>query len=109
MPFARHVYLHCMYCVRNDTYTVCTRSFTGYGFTALDDCKFHECVDLTEFEKDRIIVIHPPHGEVKYMYLFDVVRLLRAWLTNVFCCLYVVLTVCRFACTYVCIVHTVIL
>lgn len=30
----------------------------------LDDCKFHECVDLAEFERDRVIVIHPPDGEV---------------------------------------------
>jgi AP-4 complex subunit mu-1 len=39
----------------------------GYGLTALDDCKFHECVDLTDFERDRIIVIHPPHGEFTAM------------------------------------------
>ena len=39
--------------------------YVGYGLTALDDCKFHECVDLTDFERERIIVIRPPHGEVR--------------------------------------------
>ena len=49
--------------------SLCTHS--AYTLVTLDDCKFHECVDLTEFERDRVIVIHPPDGEVRaYVYVF---------------------------------------
>ncbi|XP_065919931.1 uncharacterized protein [Dysidea avara] len=29
----------------------------------LDDCKFHECVNLAEFEHDKVLHITPPDGE----------------------------------------------
>ncbi|CAK4074110.1 unnamed protein product [Aphanomyces euteiches] len=35
----------------------------GYGQVVLDDCNFHECVQLDEFERDRVLVFTPPDGE----------------------------------------------
>ena len=32
----------------------------------LDDCKFHECVNLAEFEHDKVLHITPPDGEVSW-------------------------------------------
>ena len=29
----------------------------------LDDCNFHECVDLSEFEMGRCLNFYPPEGE----------------------------------------------
>lgn len=43
---------------------ICLPIGAAYTLVTLDDCKFHECVDLTEFERDRVIIIHPPDGEV---------------------------------------------
>ena len=34
-----------------------------YGSTVLDDCNFHECANLDEFEDTRIIHFFPPEGE----------------------------------------------
>jgi len=36
----------------------------GHSNVVLDDCKFHECVDLAEFEHDKVLHITPPDGEV---------------------------------------------
>ena len=30
----------------------------------LDDCTFHESVDLTNFESTRTLLVNPPEGEV---------------------------------------------
>ena len=32
--------------------------------TGLDNCTFHESVDLTHFETTRTLVVRPPEGEV---------------------------------------------
>lgn len=35
----------------------------GYGSVVLDDCNFHECVHLDEFEQSRSLHFLPPDGE----------------------------------------------
>lgn len=35
----------------------------GYGSVVLDDCNFHECVRLDEFESSRTLTFLPPDGE----------------------------------------------
>jgi AP-4 complex subunit mu-1 len=44
------------------------RAATGtYGSVVLDDCNFHECVDLSEFENFRCLIFYPPDGEFAVM------------------------------------------
>jgi len=33
----------------------------------LDDCNFHECVDLRDFETMKTLIINPPDGEFLVM------------------------------------------
>jgi AP-4 complex subunit mu-1 len=33
----------------------------------LDDCNFHECVDLRDFEAMKTLIINPPDGEFLVM------------------------------------------
>ena len=41
---------------------------SGYGgMVHLDDCKFHECVNLEAFPDTRILTVRPPEGEVSPM------------------------------------------
>ena len=45
---------------------------SGYGTSAsdavmLDDCNFHECVNLDRFEAERTLYMHPPDGEFAVM------------------------------------------
>jgi AP-4 complex subunit mu-1 len=42
-------------------------SHGGYGAVTLDDCNFHECVDLTEFSDLRTLSFYPPDGEFAVM------------------------------------------
>jgi len=35
----------------------------NYGSVVLDDCSFHDCVNLTEFESGRVLSFFPPDGE----------------------------------------------
>lgn len=35
----------------------------AYGSVVLDDCNFHECVSLDEFETSRVLTFFPPDGE----------------------------------------------
>lgn len=35
-----------------------------YGLI-LDDCNFHECVNTSQFDTEKILVLRPPDGEVK--------------------------------------------
>ena len=35
----------------------------SYGSVVLDDCNFHECVRLDEFETSRTLSFFPPDGE----------------------------------------------
>lgn len=39
----------------------------GYGAVILDDCNFHECVDLQDFSELRTISFYPPDGEFAVM------------------------------------------
>jgi len=39
----------------------------GYGAVVLDDCNFHECVDLSEFSDTRTLSLYPPDGEFAVM------------------------------------------
>jgi len=39
----------------------------GYGVVEIDDCNFHECVKLEEFESQRILSFFPPDGEFVVM------------------------------------------
>eukprot|EP00927_Polykrikos_kofoidii_P030380 TRINITY_DN2613_c0_g1_i1.p1 TRINITY_DN2613_c0_g1~~TRINITY_DN2613_c0_g1_i1.p1 ORF type:complete len:478 (+),score=81.04 TRINITY_DN2613_c0_g1_i1:103-1434(+) len=42
-------------------------SFGGYGAVTLDDCNFHECVNLEEFPDYRTLSFFPPDGEFAVM------------------------------------------
>lgn len=35
----------------------------AYGQVVLDDCNFHDCIQLDEFERDRVLIFQPPDGE----------------------------------------------
>lgn len=37
------------------------------GAVVLDDCNFHECVDLRDFESMKTLTINPPDGEFLVM------------------------------------------
>lgn len=39
----------------------------GYGSVILDDCNFHECVNLDEFSNLRTLSFYPPDGEFAVM------------------------------------------
>lgn len=39
----------------------------GYGAVVLDDCNFHECVDLQDFSEFRTLSFYPPDGEFAVM------------------------------------------
>jgi len=39
----------------------------GYGRVALDDVNFHESCRLDSFERERVLLVHPPDGEVTLM------------------------------------------
>ncbi|KAF8819334.1 putative coatomer protein complex, gamma sub-unit [Cardiosporidium cionae] len=39
----------------------------GYAVAVLDDCNFHPCVDLRDFDKYRILSFVPPEGEFTLM------------------------------------------
>ena len=44
-------------------YYCSTGKGNGYGSVVLDDCNFHECVKLDEFESGRTLHFLPPEGE----------------------------------------------
>jgi len=39
----------------------------AYGAVVLDDCNFHECVDLEDFSDSRTLSFYPPDGEFAVM------------------------------------------
>jgi AP-4 complex subunit mu-1 len=41
--------------------------YSGYGAVILDDCNFHECVNLEEFSSMRTLSFYPPDGEFAVM------------------------------------------
>ncbi|GAB5367726.1 hypothetical protein AAMO2058_001255800 [Amorphochlora amoebiformis] len=52
----------------NEDLTIGVGNKTGsYGSVEIDDCNFHECVRLDEFESQRIMSFHPPDGEFVVM------------------------------------------
>ncbi|CCC69348.1 hypothetical protein NCAS_0C03580 [Naumovozyma castellii] len=42
-------------------------SMASVGSVILEDCKFHQCVSLDKFDKDRIIKFVPPDGSMELM------------------------------------------
>eukprot|EP00811_Abedinium_folium_P033268 NODE_6244_length_1689_cov_10.516005.p1 GENE.NODE_6244_length_1689_cov_10.516005~~NODE_6244_length_1689_cov_10.516005.p1 ORF type:complete len:347 (+),score=80.80 NODE_6244_length_1689_cov_10.516005:390-1430(+) len=44
-----------------------TPGYEGYGAVVLDDCNFHECVDLQDFANFRTLSFRPPDGEFAVM------------------------------------------
>jgi len=42
------------------------KNSSSYGVT-LDDCNFHECVQLEKFEEDKTVTLRPPDGEFTLM------------------------------------------
>lgn len=59
--------------IKNDTAGMSTTAAVKYnGSTSgdppqLDDCNFHECVDLRDFDSLRVMTIRPPDGEFVVM------------------------------------------
>uniref|UniRef100_A0A0G4G7Y4 MHD domain-containing protein n=1 Tax=Chromera velia CCMP2878 TaxID=1169474 RepID=A0A0G4G7Y4_9ALVE len=54
----------------NDDLVIGKHNFQGggaYGVCVLDDCNFHECVDLRDFDGSRILSFVPPDGEFAVM------------------------------------------
>eukprot|EP00808_Paulinella_micropora_P011603 g78993.t1 len=47
--------------------TIGKGSGSGYGSVEIDDCNFHECVQLDEFESQRVLSFLPPDGEFVLM------------------------------------------
>ena len=43
------------------------RGAGGSDAVELDDCRFHQCVRLNEFDSDRTISFIPPDGEFELM------------------------------------------
>lgn len=39
----------------------------GYGVVEIDDCNFHQCVNLSNFDSKRILSFIPPDGEFVVM------------------------------------------
>lgn len=39
-----------------------TRGTSAFGGVVLDDCNFHECVNLDDFEATRTLALVPPDG-----------------------------------------------
>jgi len=51
----------------NEELVIGKGSGRGYGVIEIDDCNFHECVKLDEFESQRILSFFPPDGEFQVM------------------------------------------
>eukprot|EP00397_Hematodinium_sp_SG-2012_P016487 GEMP01016824.1.p1 GENE.GEMP01016824.1~~GEMP01016824.1.p1 ORF type:complete len:452 (+),score=53.42 GEMP01016824.1:348-1703(+) len=47
----------------NEDLAIGSTGSTGYSMVTLDDCNFHECVDLRDFDDYRIMSLIPPDGE----------------------------------------------
>jgi AP-4 complex subunit mu-1 len=47
----------------NEDLLVGKENATGYGGLVLDDCNFHECVNVDDFEAGRTLALIPPDGE----------------------------------------------
>ena len=51
----------------NEDLIVGKENASGYGGLVLDDCNFHECVNLDDFENGRTLALIPPDGEFVVM------------------------------------------
>jgi AP-4 complex subunit mu-1 len=51
----------------NEDMVVGKENASGYGGIVLDDCNFHECVNLDDFESGRTLALIPPDGEFVVM------------------------------------------
>ena len=43
-----------------------TRGTAAFGGVVLDDCNFHECVNLDDFEATRTLALVPPDGTTPF-------------------------------------------
>ena len=53
--------------VLNDDLVVGKQNQHMAGLVVLDDCNFHECVDVRDFEAMKTLAITPPDGEFLVM------------------------------------------
>ena len=53
--------------VLNNDLTVGKHTEGPVGSVVLDDCNFHECVDVRDFEAMKTVTINPPDGEFLVM------------------------------------------
>ena len=53
--------------VLNNDLTVGKQAEGPVGSVVLDDCNFHECVDVRDFEAMKTVTINPPDGEFLVM------------------------------------------
>lgn len=51
----------------NEDLIVGRENASGYGGVVLDDCNFHECVNLDDFDSTRTLALIPPDGEFVVM------------------------------------------
>lgn len=51
----------------NEDLVIGKSSSGPYGAVVLDDCNFHECVRLDDFESTRMLSLVPPDGEFTVM------------------------------------------
>lgn len=51
----------------NEDLVVGKENAVGYAGVVLDDCNFHECVNLDDFESTRTLALIPPDGEFVVM------------------------------------------
>jgi AP-4 complex subunit mu-1 len=51
----------------NEDLIIGKTSANRYGALVLDDCNFHECARLNEFEQSRVLSFNPPDGEFALM------------------------------------------
>lgn len=58
---------HTLPCLPRQDLVVGKAHGSQYGAVVLDDCNFHECVNLDEFESGRVLNLVPPDGEFVVM------------------------------------------
>jgi AP-4 complex subunit mu-1 len=49
------------------SHALLARAGGGYGSVEVDDCNFHECVKLEDWESQRLLSLVPPDGEFVVM------------------------------------------
>lgn len=47
----------------NEDLVIGASSQNAFGQVVLDDCNFHDCVQLDEFQRERVLIFQPPDGE----------------------------------------------